>query len=170
MARRSGFKLPGFTSYVERIKNVTAKEAAEFIVEELQDDGPAWGGEFRNAWKILPGSKGHIRATQESKFTEDQRRTLNPGEAEARKEIKAPPLKGRGDNGYTIGNAMEYRDIALDLVPGRWGEGKRNTAPKDWYVTFAEGGKLKDILEAATLKAAKDPTIRGFKDKGKPQT
>ena len=169
MVRRSGFKLPGFTSYVERIKNVTAKEAAELIVEELQDAGPAWSGEFRNAWKILPGTKSRIRATQESKFTEDQRRALRPEEAEAREKIKAPPLKGRGENGYAIGNSMEYRDIALDLVPGRWGEGKRNTAPKDWYVTFAEGGKLREILEAATLKAAKNPTIRGFSEKGTPK-
>ena len=170
MVRRSGFKLPGFTSYVERIKNVTAKEAAELIVEELQNDGPAWGGEFRNAWKILPGTKGRIRATQETRFDTEDRLLFDPSNAEPREKIKAPPLKGRGDNGYTIGNAMEYRDIALDLVPGRWDVNKVNTAPKDWYVTFAEGGKLKDILEAATLKAAKNPTIRGFSQKGKPQT
>ena len=170
MAKQTGFKLPGFTTWVNRIKNVTAEEAANLIVEELQNDGPAWSGEFRNAWKIVPGPGKRIPASQESRFDEDTRRSIAPGEAEARKPIKAPKLKGRGDNGYTIGNSMTYRDTALDLVPGRWGDRKRNTAPKDWYVTFAEGGKMKDILEAATLKAAKNPTIRGFSEKGKPQT
>ena len=165
MARQTGFKLPGFTAWVDRIKNVTAEEAANLIVEELQNDGPAWSGEFRNAWKIVPGQGKRIPADQESRFDEKTRRSLQPGEAEPRKEIKAPKLKGRGNNGYTIGNSMTYRNVALDLEPGRWGDGKRNTAPRDWYVAFAEGGKMRGILEAATLKASKDPKIRGFNAK-----
>ena len=167
---KSGLKFPGFSTWANRIKNVTLEEAADLVVKELQKEGPAWSGEFRNAWKIVSGPGKRIPASQESRFDESTRRSLQPGEAEPRKTIKAPKLKGRGDNGYTIGNSMTYRDIALDLVPGRWDDGKRNTAPQDWYVTFAEGGRLKDLLADATFKAEKNPTIRGFPQKGKPRT
>ncbi len=163
---RTGFKLPGFTSYVERVKNVTAKEAAELIVSELQEDGPAWTGEFRNNWVIVTGTGKRIPATKETSYNKQQR--FNPS-IETKKTITAPKLKGKASNGYTIGNVMRYRDIALDLDPGGWRTQptkkgpKRNTAPKDWYINFVQGGKMRQILEAATLKAAKDPTIRGFK-------
>ena len=159
---RTGFKLPGFTTWVERVKNVTAKEAAELIVSELQDDGPAWTGEFRNNWVIVTGTGKRIPATKETSYNKEQR--TNP-RLEPKKTIKAPKFKGRKDNGYTIGNVMKYRDIALDLDPGglRTAGAKQNTAPKDWYINFVQGGKMRQILEAATLKAAKDPTIRGFK-------
>ena len=159
---RTGFKLPGLTAWVERIKNVTAKEAAELIVSELQDDGPAWTGEFRNNWVIVTGTGKRIPATKETSYNKEQR--TNP-RLEPKKTIKAPKFKGRKDNGYTIGNVMKYRDIALDLDPGgfRTAGAKQNTAPRDWYINFVQGGKMRQILEAATLKAAKDPTIRGFK-------
>jgi len=163
---KTGFKLPGFTSWIDRVKNVTAQEAAELIVEELQDDGPAWTGEFRNNWVIVSGTGQRISATKESGYNREQR--FNP-RIEARQKIKAPKLKGRGTSGYTIGNQMSYRDIALDLDPNGWRTQptkkgpKTNTAPKDWYINFVQGGKMRQILEAATLKAAKDPTIRGFK-------
>ena len=159
---RTGFKLPGFTTWVERVKNVTAKEAAELIVSELQDDGPAWTGEFRNNWVIVTGTGKRIPATKETSYNKEQR--TNP-RLEPKKTIKAPKFKGRKDNGYTIGNVMKYRDIALDLDPGgfRTAGAKQNTAPRDWYINFVQGGKMRQILEAATLKAAKDPTIRGFK-------
>ena len=159
---KTGFKLPGFTTWVERVKNVTAKEAAELIVSELQDDGPAWTGEFRNNWVIVTGTGKRIPATKETSYNKEQR--TNP-RLEPKKTIKAPKFKGRKDNGYTIGNVMKYRDIALDLDPGglRTAGAKQNTAPKDWYINFVQGGKMRQILEAATLKAAKDPTIRGFK-------
>jgi len=158
----TGFKLPGFTSWIDRVKNVTAKEAAELIVEELQDDGPAWTGEFRNNWLIVSGTGQRIPASKEPGYNREQR--FNP-RVEARKKITAPKLKGRGTSGYTIGNQMSYRDIALDLDPSglRTAGAKNNTAPKDWYINFVQGGKMRQILEAATLKAAKDPTIRGFK-------
>jgi len=159
----SGFTLPGLTAYVERVKNVVTQEAAQLIVDELQDDGPAYTGEFRNAWKVVTGTGKRIRATQESKYTVDQRLEFENRGPEPVQRVKVPKQKGRSSNGYTIGNTMKYRNIALDLEPGRYSEEKNNTAPKDWYVTFVEGGKLRSILEAATLKAAKDPKVRGFK-------
>jgi len=158
----TGFKLPGFTAYVDRVKNVTAREAAELIVEELQNEGPTWTGEFRNNWVIVTGTGKRINATKESSYSVKERKFPS---VESRKVIVAPKLKGRKNNGYTIGNIMSYRDIALDLDPSyaRTTNKKNNTAPKDWYIDFVEGGKLRNVLEAATLKAANNPTIKGFK-------
>ena len=64
----------------------------------------------------------------------------------------------------TIGNVMEYRNIALDLIPGRTPK-NGNTAPQDWYVGYAQGTGLKNALKRATLKAANDPKVKGFKGK-----
>ena len=167
----TGFKLPGFRAYVNRVKNVTAQKAADIIVEELQEAGPAWSGEFRNAWKIVPGTNKRIPASRQSSYDNKERAEFRFKPPETQEQIKAEPLKGRGDNGYTIGNQMEYRDIAMDLVPsgnGKYrGDREGKTAPKDWYVKFAEGGRLRQILEEATLEAQKDPTIRGFPQKGR---
>lgn len=162
---RTGIKLTGFTAYVDRVKNVTAEEAAKLIVEELQKEGPAYTGEFRNAWKVEPGVGKSIPAVKETKYSSKERKAFRFKGPVAREDIDVPKLTGRGSNGYTIGNVMNYRNIALDLVPGRYKQGKKNTADPDWYLVFVEGGKLRDILEAATLKAAKIPKIRGFNTK-----
>ena len=166
---RTGFKLPGFTSWVELLEDTLTEEAAELIVEELQDAGPAWKGEFRNNWVIVPGINQRIPATKESSYSKYQRWIPQP-DPEPKQQILAPAAPaGRGeDSGYTIGNVMKYRNIAMDLDPGGWrlqsvGKKKRITAPKDWYVTFAQGGQMRDILEAVTLQVAKDPKIRGYK-------
>ena len=162
----TGFSLPGATAYVKRVGNVSAQIAAELMVEELQRVGPAWTGEFRNAWVIQIGTKVKINPTKASSYTEEER--LARTSAETRQVIKAPKLKGRSNNGYTIGNQMTYRNIAMDLVPSGdlvrpYRQGA--TAKKDWYVLFVQSGGLKDVLELATLEAAKSPTVRGFNTK-----
>ena len=162
----TGFKIPGVRTYFDRVKNATAKAAAELIVEELQREGPAWTGEFRNAWIIKPGTNVRINPTKASSYTEEER--LATTSAESRQVIRAPKLKGRSSNGYTIGNQMTYRNIAMDLVPSSElvrPYRKNKTAEKDWYVKFVQGGKLREILELATGKAEKDPTVRGFNTK-----
>ena len=60
---------------------------------------------------------------------------------------------------------MAYRDIALDLDPERvrWKGGQPpNTAPENWYRTYVEAGELRQTLEKATDRVAKNPKIRGF--------
>ena len=170
---RTGFKLPGFTSWVELIEDTVTKEAAELIVEELQEAGPAWKGEFRNNWVILPGTARRIPANKETRYSKKERYLPQP-DPEPRQKIEAPEIQSRGEenSGYTIGNVMKYRNIAMDLDPGGWrtqstGTKKRITAPKDWYITFAQGGKMREILEAATLETAEDPRIKGFKGRKK---
>ena len=60
---------------------------------------------------------------------------------------------------------MEYRNIALDLVPGRFSADKQNTAPQDWYVTYIQGGGLVGALKQATGKASSNPRVKGYKGK-----
>jgi hypothetical protein len=73
-----------------------------------------------------------------------------------------PRARGRKSINYTIGNRMEYRNIAMDLVPGRVEDGKRNTAPQDWYILYVEGGLLRKRLQQSTNRVANLPKIKGF--------
>jgi hypothetical protein len=160
MARRTSFKLPGLTTWVENIKNKVSQEAAEKIVDDLKQIGPYWSGDFESAWVVKPG-KTRISANRQPS---DER----PSTPRARQitQVNVPPAQGRKSVDYTIGNEMVYRNIAMDLDPGRvrWKGGEPpNTAPQDWYRTYVEGGNLRLTLEQATARAAKDPKIRGFK-------
>jgi hypothetical protein len=58
---------------------------------------------------------------------------------------------------------MVYRDIAMDLVPGRIQGGGRETAEQDWYRTYVEGGNLRLTLQQTTNRVANDPKIKGFR-------
>ena len=158
MASRK-FKLPGFSEYIEEIKQVTAKEAATRIVGELVFLGPWYSGEFAKNWVVVTGDK-RIPATVAvpNVFTRTPRQSL-PSPV-------VPSLRGTGKKknvGYTIGNRTVYRNIALDLVPGRTEKAREISAPQDWYRTYIEGGSLRDTLQAAVGAAAQNPRVKGFK-------
>lgn len=162
MARRTTFKLPGFRTWVDNIKNEVSKEAAEEIVRDLQVSGPYWSGEFADAWVI---KSGRTRVGANRKPSGSRRST--PASFDP-KPVAAPAPSGRKSVEYTIGNEMAYRDIAMDLDPERvrWKGGQPpNTAPKDWYRTYVEAGELRGTLEKATKRAAENPKIRGFSGK-----
>ena len=179
MARRTSFRLPGLTTWVENIKNELSQETAREIVKDLQYLGPWYSGEFGKNWVVRAGQTS-IGATKKrpnsfnflnpdadtpnSKPLDDEgkpSRSAMPGPAGG-----VPRPKGRKSIFYTIGNRMEYRNIALDLVPGRFDKNKRNTAPQDWYVLYAEGGLLRKRLEQSTQRVANLPKISGFKGTG----
>ena len=65
--------------------------------------------------------------------------------------------------GYTIGNLTKYRNVALDLVPGRTEQAREISAPQDWYRTYVEGGTMQKRLGVAVAKASQNPRIKGFK-------
>jgi len=44
---------------------------------------------------------------------------------------------------------MEYRNLALDLEPGRIKAGGNETAPQDWYVTYYAGGEMDAAVKRA---------------------
>ena len=158
MASRK-FKLPGFSAYLEEVTQVTAKEAATRIVGELVFLGPWYSGEFAKNWVVRTGDK-RIPATvpEPNIFVRTPRRVL-PAPV-------IPSLLGTGSKknvGYTIGNRTVYRNVAMDLVPGRTENAREISAPQDWYRTYIEGGSLRDTLAAATGTAAQSPRIKGFK-------
>ena len=158
MASRK-FKLPGFSEYLEEVTQVTAKEAATRIVGELVFLGPWYSGEFAKNWVVRIGDK-RIPATVPAPdvFVRTPRETIPPP--------VVPSLRGTGKKknvGYTIGNRTIYRNVALDLVPGRTEKAREISAPQDWYRTYIEGGALRDTLQAAVSAAAQNPRIKGFK-------
>ena len=158
MVARSSFKLPGFTTYVDRIKNKLSEEAAREITNDLKEIGPYWSGDFEEAWVV---KKGNVRINATRKPSRD--RPIAPRTRKVTPIENFPKQTGRSSNSYTIGNEMVYRNIALDLEPGRIKDGGNETAPQDWYRTYAEGGNLRLTLQQTTAKVAKDPSIRGFK-------
>ena len=117
---------------------------AEGIAKDLQNAGPAWSGQFRNAWVIKRGD-----AIIDASRPDDGRDPTSMPRPDARQNIVAPRFSvggtrviGSDEVFFTVGNEMEYRDIALDLVPGRIKSGGNETAVQDWFVTYMQGGGL----------------------------
>ena len=170
MARRTTFEIPGLQTWVENIKNEVSQETAREMVKDLQFLGPWYSGDFGNNWVVKLG-KTSIGATKKRRasfsfLTPDAPiPNSKPGTTQAQMPGPVggvPRARGRKSINYTIGNRMEYRNIAMDLVPGRVEDGKRNTAPQDWYVLYVEGGLLRKRLEQSTNRVANLPKIKGF--------
>ena len=162
MARRTTFKIPGLRTWVNNIKNGLSAEAAEAIVTDLKLAGPYWTGEFEANWVVELGDK-RIRATEEQ--------TRVPGPVpepfSGPTPVEIPKPSGRKSITYTIGNRMKYRNVALDLEPGRLKKGT-GTADQDWYLNYVKGGgtpSLKNTLKIVTGRVASDSRIKGFKGK-----
>ena len=156
MARRTGFKIPGLRTWVDNIKNEVSQKAAEQIVLDLKEIGPYWTGTFEESWVVRPGD---VRIPASTPARE------RPAFAQPRKipPIQVAKPKGRKSVFFTIGNTAEYRNVALDLIPGRVKGGGNDTAPQDWFRTYVEGGNLRLTLQQVTGRVAQDPKIRGFK-------
>jgi len=171
MARRTTFKIPGLQTWVENIKNEVSQEAAREIVKDLQWLGPWYSGDFGNNWVVKSGITT-IGATKDRRpgFELSVPSAQLPNSKPPGADSSAMPgpvggvprPKGRKSINYTIGNRMKYRNIAMDLVPGRFDKAKRNTAPQDWYILYVEGGLLRKRLEQSTNRVANLPKIKGF--------
>ena len=167
--RNTSFKLPGLTKWVDNIKNAVSQEAAREIVKDLQFLGPWYSGEFAKNWTVKLG-KTSIGATKERnpkswfKLPPGQITTKPGGRDQMPGPISGVPRpQGRKSIFYTIGNPMKYRNIALDLEPGRFDPNKNNTAGQDWYVLYVETGLLDKRLEVSTQRVANQAKIKGFK-------
>jgi len=160
MARKTNIKIPGLNAWIDNIKNELSENAARDIVIDLKIAGPYWSGEFESNWVVKRGSVG-VGATKESQFgvfPERRTRTIT--------DVTIPPAKGRKDITYSISNQMVYRNIALDLEPGRLrksGELSYSDQPaQDWYVKYLQT-ELRSRLEKTTGKVARLPGIRNFR-------
>ena len=171
MARRrrtTKFKLPGLRQYIDQVGKTIAAAGAEEIVTDLKKIGPYFSGEFEENWVVVAGDK-RIPADKKSSLTQAEKfaswkSTVLPF-ARRVTPVDIPTLSKGRKSEYTIGNRMEYRNIALVLVPGRYEPGRQNTAPKDWYAGYIHGGGLSKALKRATGKASNDPKIKGFRAK-----
>ncbi len=170
MARRTTFKIPGLQTWVENIKNEVSQETAREIVKDLQFLGPWYSGDFGKNWVVKSGITS-IGATKDRspgfEFLTPDAPIPNSKPGTTQSQMPGPTggvprARGRKSINYTIGNRMKYRNIAMDLVPGRFDKAKRNTAPQDWYILYVEGGLLRKRLEQSTNRVANLPKIKGF--------
>lgn len=151
--------------------------AAEKVVSDLQEIGPAWTGRFSNSWQIASES----------------RVVSGSGNEGAPQKIGAPLLSGKEllfkpVIKYTISNFAtgpqgEYARQAMDLEEGVFinpgtpplkpadrgkrnsgirgqltisGEGSnRRTAPLDWFTTYAKGGAIDKTVRINFEQATK---------------
>ncbi|MEY3768304.1 MAG: hypothetical protein RLZZ11_1374 [Cyanobacteriota bacterium] len=133
---------------LRRALSEATTEVAHDVTLELKLRGPYWDGLFEGAWVIRKGQV-NIDAT---------RKGADPSSDEAQpREITAPVVPQIGKmnlDGFTIGNQMEYRDIATDLEPGRIkNEKSGGTAEQDWFERYLDGGELTRDIGAATTRA-----------------
>ena len=157
--RTAKFKLPGFRKWLDNVSEETARAGAKEIVTDLKTAGPYYTGHFEESWEVKGG---------DVRIPADSEHPLGARERWQGWDDNTFPLPRRispvdipqGFTQFTIGNRSKYRDVALDLVPGRVEPGKNNTAPKDWFVRYAQGGGLSKALERATGIASKSPRSR----------
>jgi hypothetical protein len=134
-----------------------ARASAQQVVQELREVGPWWTGDFARSWEIRAGDASTtIEATDYGSRSPDDDPAFVPPKTQRQALPPVPVaqiggrqflLKGR----YIIGNRNRFRDIAMDLQPGRWrGSRPPNTAAQDWYSTYAQGGQLNQAIRLAS--------------------
>jgi hypothetical protein len=144
------------------------KAAAERIVRDLQDRGPAWSGSFSNSWQIQTPTTT-VRGS---------------GSAGQPQPIYTPSITGKqvvtsfltkNKVVFTISNYAPYADIATDMEPGvfinpgttplkpvtrgkrqqglrgllKGSGGNSRTAPFDWFSLYLKGGAIDKTIEIA---------------------
>jgi hypothetical protein len=134
-----------------------ARQAAETMAAELQDAGPAWSGVFRNSWRILAGD---VSPTPSIDSSGDYRLGDHP-DPEPVVRPRAPIVSTgsrftsfwtTNKTLYTITNLAIHREIAMDLVTGRF-PAKRPTAVEDWFRIYLDGGRLQRTVTVAMDRA-----------------
>lgn len=138
---------------------VGVAQSAQAVVKDLQEQGPAWSGEFANSWEIASPSKVSSGSGSPGPTQRLLAPILTPDEFKFKPAVK-----------YYIANKAPHADVALDLVEGSYrypgfeplkesergnrisgirGDlsvnptgPNRRTAPLDWYTTYIRGGSI----------------------------
>jgi len=136
---------------INRDAYAMTRRAALQIVNDLKERGPYWDGYFELAWEVQPGDvnipadqRGAAVASPQAQPRQVSKLTLS--------DIPNQRVDYRSVPSLTIGNRMEYRDVALDLVPGRIKAEGGGTAEQDWYIRYYAGGEM----DRAVGRAIKD--------------
>ena len=161
----SGFRINGVYAAVNDLTQVLAREAANQIGKELANLSPQYSGDFANNWVIRPGNVPIPASTPAQ--------APRPKTRQPRQKPKipvAPSLRGTGITAktgieYSIGNTMEYRDIAMDLKPGRVERARELGAPQDWYVMYlnSSNGLRRAIQYASGLPVVEEAWVNGVR-------
>ena len=142
-----------FAKWINMVEAEVLRESAKQVVQELKVAGPYYSGEFERNWVVVPGAK-NIPGT----VTEGTR----PKVARNR-TITQTPIPQPQNNSLTIGNRMDYKLVAQDLVPGRLKEGGgAGSANQDWFTTYASS-QIQNALKKGVSAATQDSAIRNFK-------
>ena len=144
-------KIKGFRQFLEVRSKKIAAAAAQEITTDLKNRGPYWSGHFEESWEV---KRGNVRIPADSEHP------LSPRERWQAYDDDTRPLPRRttpvsipqNASQLTIGNRAAYRDIAMDLLPGRVEPGKQNTADQDWFLTYTQGGEINRAIRRATNK------------------
>lgn len=166
----------GFWNLLKELDRVAAttvyngpKRAAERIVRDLQERGPAWSGSFSNSWQIATptgitggtGSTGRPQPLYTPAIT---------GQQVTRAVLSKNKIV------FTVSNFSPYADVATDMAPGVFINpgtnplkpinkvGKRQngirglltgpgsnqrTAPMDWFSIYLKAGAIDKAIEVA---------------------
>ena len=154
------------STYLNLVKSEVAEKAVEDITTQLKIRGPYWTGEFEEAWEVTNGKP--IPADIPASGTKEERLAAGPQPRQVtrlRGGVDFPSEPKKGPVNYAIGNRMEYRAIAQDLVEGRIKGGGNETADQDWYVNYVQGGGLATTIQLSTGKTSQDPKIKNFRGK-----
>lgn len=146
---------------LDRVAATTAvnapRRAAERIVRDLQERGPAWSGSFSNSWQI----EGPDRLVRGNGEEGKAKPLVSPRISSIRTLLTKNKLL------FKISNFSPYADVATDIAPGNFinpgtdpikpvektGQrtqgirgllagtgGNRRTAPVFWFTRYVRGG------------------------------
>ena len=147
-------KLTGMQQFLEVASKKMVSAAATEVVDDLKEKGPYWQGHFESQWVVVPGAVDIPANTEHPLGARESWQGWESG-ALPNTRTKTPVDIPEGHQRLTIGNRAKYRDIAMDLVPGRYEIDKNNTAEKDWFAKYTLGGGLKSAVQRGTKKAEK---------------
>ena len=147
-------KIEGFREFLEVASKEIASTAAREITNDLKQRGPYWSGHFEEQWEVKPGNVS-IPADSEHPFSPRERWQAHDDNTMPLPRRTTPVQIPQNADQLTIGNRAAYRDIAMDLLPGRVEPGKRNTAKQDWFLTYVQGGGINQALRRATNEVEK---------------
>ena len=131
------------------------KNVADKVTIELKEKGPYWTGQFEQNWYIETGDvvigafkKDETEWRDFSVWWNGVEYPEPPDPAE-RVYTQAYVPEPDGLKGYTIGNVMDYRDEAMDIVKsGRRHMGTRRTAPDNWFTNYVHGPMIDTVGKA----------------------